>query len=46
MTYSIEFRRRALELKEKFNLTYSEAAHRLGVGPASLARWNKELESQ
>ena len=46
MTYSVDFRRRALEIKEKFNLTYSETAHRLGVGTASLIRWNKELEPQ
>ncbi len=46
MTYSVDFRRRALEMKKKFNLTYTEAAYRLGVGSASLIRWNKELEPQ
>ncbi|MBK1642505.1 hypothetical protein CKO12_11570 [Chromatium okenii] len=34
-----------MQLRNSY-LTYSEAAHRLGVGPASLARWNKELEPQ
>lgn len=46
MTYSVDFRLHALEIKEKFNLTYTEASRRLGVGSASLIRWNKELEPQ
>jgi transposase len=46
MTYSVDFRRRALEMKKKLNLTYGEAAHKLGIGIASLVRWNKELEPQ
>ncbi len=29
MTYSVDFRRRALEIKEKFNLTCTENSHRL-----------------
>jgi|GEM_PF-2243048 len=38
MTYSVDFRLQALEIKEKFNLTDTEASRRLGVGSASLIR--------
>ena len=44
MTYSVDFRLHALEIKERLNLTYKEAAKRLGIGSATLSRWNKELE--
>ena len=46
MTYSVEFRIQALNMKERLNLTYREAASRLGIGSASLTRWNRELEPQ
>ena len=44
MTYSVDFRRKALAIKEQENLTFEEAATRFGVGKASLVRWNARLE--
>jgi hypothetical protein len=35
MTCSVDFRHRALKIKENFNLTYTENARRFGVGSAS-----------
>lgn len=46
MTYSVDFRIQALNMKERLNLTYKDAARRLGIGSASLSRWNRELEPQ
>jgi len=44
MTYSVDFRRKVLAIKEQENLTFEEAAARFGVGKASLVRWNARLE--
>jgi len=44
MTYSVDFRRKALAIKERENLSFEEAAKRFGVGKASLVRWNARLE--
>ncbi len=44
MTYSVDFRRKALAIKEQENLSFEEAAERFGVGKASLVRWNARLE--
>jgi len=46
MSYSIDFRRKALAIKKQENLTYQETATRFGVGIASLIRWNARLEPQ
>ncbi len=40
MTYSIDFRRKALTIKEQGNLSFDELAKRFGVGKASLVRWS------
>jgi len=44
MTYSVDFRRKVLAIKERENLTFEEAAERFGVGKASLVRWSSRLE--
>ncbi len=43
MTYSIDFRRHVLALRQKEGLTYSETSARFAIGIASLTRWNKTL---
>lgn len=44
MTYSVDFRRKVLTIKEQENLSFEAAAARFGVGKASLVRWNARLE--
>ena len=44
MTYSLDFRRRVLALKEQEHLSYEETASRFRVGVASLIRWNSRIE--
>lgn len=44
MTYSVDFRRKVLEIKDRDGLSIEEAAVRFGVGQASIFRWTKRLE--
>lgn len=44
MTYSIDFRRKALAIKEQEGLSFRELSKRFGVGKASLVRWKTRLE--
>jgi len=44
MTYSIDFRRKVLSVREKDRLTISEVAARFCVGVASVVRWLKQPE--
>lgn len=44
MTYSTDFRRKVIGIKEQESLTAEEAAKRFGIGTASFSRWNKNLE--
>ena len=44
MTYSLDFRKKALLIKEKENLTFEQTAERFGIGIASLVRWSNRLE--
>ncbi|CAK0771903.1 hypothetical protein CCP3SC5AM1_760001 [Gammaproteobacteria bacterium] len=46
MSYSLDFRKRIFELKEKELLTYNEVATRFGIGMSTLMRWSKKLEPQ
>jgi len=46
MTYSLDFRRKALSVREKEELTIAEVAARFGVGIASVVRWLKKVEPQ
>ena len=44
MTYSIDFRKKVLEVREKEWLRLEEAGKRFGVGSASILRWTQEIE--
>lgn len=44
MTYSVDFRRKALELREKENLSMRTLARRFGVSLGSVLRWTKKPE--
>ena len=44
MTYSVDFRRKVLEIKERDGLSIEEAAVRFGVGQAGVFRWTKRPE--
>ena len=46
MTYSPDFRKKVLTIKEQEGLTQAEAAVRFRVGVASITRWCKCLESK
>jgi len=46
VTYSIDFRAKVLEIKERDQLTFEEVAERFGVGKASVFRWSKQLEAK
>ena len=46
MTYSIDFRRQALLIKEQEQLSFEATAKRFGVGKASVVRWSKRIETQ
>lgn len=46
MTYSIDFRRKVLSVREKEDLTIAEVAARFCVGVASVVRWIKDPEPQ
>lgn len=44
MTYSLDFRRHVLSVREKEGLTFAETAERFAVGIASVTRWAKTPE--
>ena len=44
MTYSTDFRRKVIGIKEQENLTTKEAAKRFGIGTANFSRWGKNPE--
>ncbi|XOF35063.1 MAG: IS630 transposase-related protein [Candidatus Electrothrix sp. YB6] len=44
MTYSIDFRRKILEVKERDGLSFEKTAARFGVGKSSVSRWTKRVE--
>lgn len=46
MTYSIDFRKKVLEIKEKERLTQEETAKRFQIGKTTLIRWHKKIEPQ
>jgi len=45
MTYSIDFRKKVLKIKDKEGLSFSEAAQRFGISRAAIFRWSKNLKS-
>lgn len=44
MTYSMDFRRKVLSVREREELTIAEVAERFGVGVATVVRWLKNIE--
>ncbi|CAK8718675.1 MAG: Transposase [Candidatus Electronema aureum] len=44
MGYSIDFRRKVLEIKKRDCLSLGETAHRFGISESSVFRWMKRLE--
>ena len=44
MTYSIDFRRKVLSIKEREQLSFEAIAQRFEVGKASVVRWSKDIE--
>jgi transposase len=46
MTYSIDFRKKVLEIKAKEGLTCQEISVRFNIGIMSVVRWGKKLEPQ
>ena len=44
MTYSIDFRRKVLETKERESLSFETVAVRFNVGKSSVTRWAKRPE--
>ncbi len=46
MTYSLDFRRKVLSVREEEGLTIAEVAIRFKIGVASVTRWIKNPEPQ
>jgi len=44
MTYSLDFRKKVLQVREKENLSMHEVARRFDVGVASVMRWCNNIE--
>ncbi len=44
MTYSIDFRRQVLLIREREGLSFAEASVRFHIGKASIVRWSNCLE--
>ena len=44
MTYSLDFRRKVLDVRERDQLTIAQVAERFAVGKASVMRWLKRIE--
>jgi len=46
MTYSIDFRKKILKIKDKESLSFDVAAKRFGISKVALFRWSKKVEPQ
>jgi len=44
MSYSLDYRQRVFEKKEKEKLTFEQTSKRFGVGIATLFRWQKRIK--
>jgi transposase len=44
MGYSIDLRRKVLEIKDRDKLSFEETASRFGISKSSVSRWAKRLE--
>lgn len=46
MTYSNDFRQKALTIRDQEQLSFEETAERFGVNKSSVFRWSKRLEAK
>jgi transposase len=46
MTYSLDFRKKVLSIKETENLSFAQTAKRFDIGIASIVRWTKHIEAK
>lgn len=46
MTYSLDFRRKVLEVREKEKVSLAKVAKRFGIGLNTVMRWTKRIESK
>lgn len=46
MTYSLDFRKKVLSIKECEGLSLAEASKRFGIGMASITRWSHRLQAK
>ena len=44
MTYSLDFRRKVLKVKEEEKLTFVSTAERFGIGKNTVLLWSKNIE--
>lgn len=44
MSYSLDFRKRVMKIKEEKRLTFEKTSKRFGIGIRTLFRWQKEIE--
>lgn len=44
MTYSLDYRKKVLSVREREGLSIEEAARRFDIGTATLTRWLRHLE--
>ena len=44
MTYSLDFRRKVLKVKEEEQLTFASTAERFGIGKNTVLLWSKDIE--
>lgn len=44
MSYSLDFRKRVMKLKQEKKLTFEKTSKRFGIGMRTLFRWHKRLE--
>lgn len=46
MTYSIDFRKKVLEIRKEKGLSIIEASKLFKISPTSIVKWNKRLEAK
>ncbi len=44
MTYSLDFRRRVMKIKEKETLSFAKVSKKFGIAISSLQRWSHNME--
>ena len=46
MTYSLDFRKKVLEVRKKENISLSAVAIRFRIGVATVMRWSKDIQAK